>query len=334
MELRVKWIDIVKGIGIIFVVANHSLNVENSILIKWLNSFFMPMFFIMTGYTIKNVGKKKLFSDLVYLFRIYFIWASIGMVFSFALNIIKRQPINYIQEIVNIIICNNIYNYSLWFILAFAISKFIYSIVLSRINNKFIIECILILAISGIGWGLTQFIDVDIAFKIDIALAMVMFICLGRVMKRYDYSIKEKQSRQLSTLILACIGSFIFGICLNQEVAVFKGQYGNFIYFTISSISGSYIIIIIARMIESYLKRVTAVLSWIGRNTLVILCTHSLCLAILSIVEIYLFRMKINILLSIVNMCLTLIFEMIFIILIDKKVLFSRYNKSIKELIF
>lgn len=332
--MRVTWIDIVKGIGIILVVLSHSLNFENSVLIKWLNSFFMPMFFIMTGYTIKTMNKRKLISELIYLLKIYFIWASVGMVFSFILDAIKGNTIDYVQEIFNLIICKEIYNYSLWFIFAIAISKFVYTIILNKTNNRFSTECILSLFISVIGLGLTQNINHEIAFKFDIALTMMIFIFLGRVMKRYDFTIK-KNGLQINLLIVASISSIIFGIYLNQEVAVFKAQYGNFIYFIISALSGAYIIIIFSKTIEIYSHIGTKILSWIGKNTLIILCTHSLCLAILSIIEIYLFSIEINLVLNIINFYLTLILEILFIILINRKVIvIRRINKSLRELIF
>lgn len=332
--MRVKWIDIVKGIGIILVVLSHSLNLENSLLIKWFNSFFMPMFFIMTGYTIKKMNKRKLIFDLVYLLKVYFIWASIGMAFSFVLDIIKGNRIYYAQEIFNLIICKNIYNYSLWFIFAIAISKFIYTIILNKSNNRFSTECILSLLVSGIGLGVTQNINYDIAFKFDIALTMTIFIFLGRLMKRYDFDIK-KNSLHIKLLIIASISSIIFGIYLNQNVAVFKAQYGNFIYFVVSALSGSYIIIILSKIIESYTHIGTKILSYIGENTLIILCTHSLFLAILSIIEIYLFSMKMNLILNIINFCLTLVLEILLLISIDGKVIvIKRKNKNLRELIF
>lgn len=44
---RVSWIDIAKGLGIIFVVMGHS---DNPVAQKYFFWFHMPLFFIISGY--------------------------------------------------------------------------------------------------------------------------------------------------------------------------------------------------------------------------------------------------------------------------------------------
>ena len=46
---RIEYVDYVKGIGILLVViGHHMLDAENVII--WINSFHMPLFFVITGY--------------------------------------------------------------------------------------------------------------------------------------------------------------------------------------------------------------------------------------------------------------------------------------------
>ena len=47
--MRVQWIDIVKGIGILLVCLGHSRLGSVGPLASWINSFHMPLFFIMAG---------------------------------------------------------------------------------------------------------------------------------------------------------------------------------------------------------------------------------------------------------------------------------------------
>ena len=49
--MRVSWIDIVKGIGILLVVAGHStaINLFGGYVGRWIGSFHMPLFFVMAG---------------------------------------------------------------------------------------------------------------------------------------------------------------------------------------------------------------------------------------------------------------------------------------------
>lgn len=49
---RVEYIDTTKGLGIFLVVLGHCYARENFITI-WLNSFHMPLFFIVVGYILR-----------------------------------------------------------------------------------------------------------------------------------------------------------------------------------------------------------------------------------------------------------------------------------------
>ena len=47
---RIKWIDIAKGMGIIFIVLGHILR-GTGIMIQWIYSFNVPFFFVLAGLT-------------------------------------------------------------------------------------------------------------------------------------------------------------------------------------------------------------------------------------------------------------------------------------------
>lgn len=48
-EVRIAWIDVAKGLGILLVVAGHSRLAELPVLGSWVNSFQMPLFFVLAG---------------------------------------------------------------------------------------------------------------------------------------------------------------------------------------------------------------------------------------------------------------------------------------------
>lgn len=48
MEFRKIWLDILKGLGIVFVVVGHFCNIER--MHDWIYSFHMPLFFFASGY--------------------------------------------------------------------------------------------------------------------------------------------------------------------------------------------------------------------------------------------------------------------------------------------
>lgn len=58
---RQKWIDVVKGIGIILVVIGHCDRPD--VILKYIQSFHMPLFFITAGYVF---SAKREFKDFAY----------------------------------------------------------------------------------------------------------------------------------------------------------------------------------------------------------------------------------------------------------------------------
>ena len=60
---RIEWIDIAKGIGIILVVIGHNFSDGENIIYlrKWIYSFHMPLFFLLSG--ILFSAKQESFKD-------------------------------------------------------------------------------------------------------------------------------------------------------------------------------------------------------------------------------------------------------------------------------
>lgn len=56
---RINYIDIAKGIGILLVVLGHGYSNINPVYC-WINSFHMPLFFILTGVLFSIKSEKEL----------------------------------------------------------------------------------------------------------------------------------------------------------------------------------------------------------------------------------------------------------------------------------
>lgn len=57
-NLRVRWIDMVKGFGIFLMVIGHASGLPENIKL-WIYGFHMPLFFILSGYTYGMFDEKK-----------------------------------------------------------------------------------------------------------------------------------------------------------------------------------------------------------------------------------------------------------------------------------
>ena len=135
MKDRIEYIDIAKGIGILLVVIGHVVWGDNypmdgsTTICRFIYSFHMPLFFIISGLCIKDT--KRLSKDTVarmargYLIP-YAVWSVVYIVAFEIIAIIKHEP--SIVNIDNYLFAHAISNCGvapLWFLLALFISELI-----------------------------------------------------------------------------------------------------------------------------------------------------------------------------------------------------------------
>lgn len=157
LKERDKSIDIAKGIGIYLVCLGHTTS--NEMIVKWLHSFHMPLFFFLSGifhFQSKNYLeflKKKIKSLLV-----PYIFFAITL-FMFFLLISKRigfsaeENLSVKENFMGIFIGTEIKGFSqvswggqLWFLLAlFLVANIMYFVKKLNLKNQIIVNILMIL---------------------------------------------------------------------------------------------------------------------------------------------------------------------------------------------
>lgn len=92
MKNRLEWIDIAKGLAIIFVVVGHATGA--SILGKYIYSFHMPLFFIISGMCFVR-GKYNYGEFLMKRFRQLIIPAFLLTILSIAITMFAGLPYDF-----------------------------------------------------------------------------------------------------------------------------------------------------------------------------------------------------------------------------------------------
>lgn len=157
-SIRLEFIDICKGIGIILVILGHSDLPR--IVIDMLYSFHMPLFFVISGYLYKNEDLKivecikKKSKSLIYPYIAF------NMLYLL-LDVLKASadyiPAVLIKKIIAIVYGNyiweNNYEYigTLWFLLALFCTEIIYAFVRCLYKKYDVHEWIMVLLIGGSG---------------------------------------------------------------------------------------------------------------------------------------------------------------------------------------
>ncbi len=259
--MRIKEIDIAKGIGILLVVLGHLLSDVGGVLHDWIYSFHMPLFFILSGVVLpERIDVKKLTYKLLVP---YLLWPGLATFYE-----LTKQP-DVWKSVIGINIINTVSTYGIapfWFLAALYVSDILI------IYGKRVRYCIPIAAIiftfvvSGACTGVLG----NAVLAVVRNMYAASFVLLGKLLKSYIvlYSKKDEGLKILLITVISLIISVASSV-LNSGVNMHKLILGNPILFLISAISGSIVVINVSIMIKDSKE-----LECIGKNSMGIMCLH------------------------------------------------------------
>ena len=134
-QKRIDWLDIAKGIAILCIIIGHSFG-KNKIG-AFIFSFHMPLFFILSGYTIKKIPNEKFIEAYAKDLRRLIIPVFIVMVIDYVLQVfyLKNGIVSVTIGKISTLFwgsCNRGIG-RLWFLVALFYSKFFFRLVLNNI---------------------------------------------------------------------------------------------------------------------------------------------------------------------------------------------------------
>lgn len=304
MNKRFQYIDIARAIAICFIVFGHTIvhNSEIYFLYKYIYSFHVILFFIISGYVYSNHKSVKDFCFLKFrkLLIPYFVFSVLFLIpfFLFGNEVAANMDIDkdfniksFLFEILYGVGYNGALkqNTSLWFLPALFSTEVMYVFVQSRMEKFYIkhkdfiltIFCLIIAYVS-------TYVTVIFPMGVNSALTLLFFFQVGVLLKKYN-ALEYVSSKRFTKFTI--IGAFILSIFLYREnitVSCADYRYGIFPIFLFVSISISIFICLLSRKINQ-----CRVLEYIGRNTLGILIFHKLFIV--------LFQTKIQITADLIN---------------------------------
>lgn len=279
---REHWIDIAKGIGIVFVMFGHTI-IGKSVT-SYTYIFNLPTFIFLSGY---------LFNYKKYLnFKEFFKARSRAILIPYAgLSIISivfykfyfNMPIYDTTTIINMVIMfvkatrNQIfYNIPLWFLptLFFIEMSFYW---LRKIKWKFLEISILILLSSWFVIASDTLYNPQLFWTIDTGLFYLLFFAFGYYIRQGIVSIKLKQWTQYILLLIAIIintmpiySKTLFDKIFKNSLVINNGLI-YYLSLLVIAFFGIYVIISISKLI-----RKQALLEFLGRNSLTFFGLHVL----------------------------------------------------------
>lgn len=262
---RIDYLDIAKGIGIILVYIGHCKIAGSNHLFQWIYSFHMPLFFFISGLLFKNekfnsILRNKaigllipyvIFSIFNYVVNIFADVYQISfwgvLVYGWGLNPMWFIPMLFAIDIIHAIICCSKIIWLKYITIGFVICIFTIKIV----TNAFAPY-----AASELPW---------------------FYICFltGYLLKDRILVLIDKQ-KKLWIIMFALHFLLLFYVVLpyNENYRCQDDDMLSYISRYILGILGTIAILMFSDCIEK--TKSSAILKWLGQNTLVLLCTHKL----------------------------------------------------------
>lgn len=275
---RIEWVDCAKGIGIILVVAGHSICPRE--LKYWLYTFHMPLFFFLSGLTF-NYKKYNTFivfikSKIRTLIIPYIVLSVICFLWKLVNYIVLGTKMDILSTLLGFIIQirGGRFGAGIWFLpLIFVTELLIWCILrLGNERKKRVVTIALVMLV--IGYLYCRFVDVKLPWAVDSALVSTFFMTIGF----YSKSILNHKIGKLGLLFVIpniTVG-FLNSYMFDTRVDMWSNDYGSLVLYLISAFSGIYFCITLSTIVKPNW------LNYIGRYSLYFYGLHLMIVEVMT----------------------------------------------------
>lgn len=292
-KLRIKWIDVMKGLLMTAVVWGHVYSTGNFRL--WLYSFHVPAFFFISGFCFSNNNDlKALLAKKIRTIVVPYLFFSVASIMFWFLSSKLWPSLDRVLECDFLINCKTMlfgtskpdimkYNSPLWFLpCLFCVN--VYYILIRLLSDKYSKSIEYIVFLFAICCNVYfSWHDTRYPWHMDTAVSMLVWFMLGNWFKEkniialIENRITNKLSIGIIILILGGLLSF-FNSC---TVGVRNENYGLIPIYYFSALSSILGLILVSHELK------LGALEEIGKNTLSILCIHKFIIVFFEGISIY-----------------------------------------------
>lgn len=295
MLQRIDYIDHAKAIGIFLVVLAHT-PIESEIT-NWIYVFHMPLFFFLSGFifdfqrypSLSGFIRRRFRQLLIPYFLInlltYLLWLFVFRHYGADSDI----EIAWYQPLIGFMLGNGnqmIHNVPLWFLLCLFIVEVVFYFAFQKSNLKKVFLGTALFAVIGyLNYTINPYL---LPFSLGSAFVGLSFYGIGYICAH---------THLLKTQIIWCILSFIITVVIayyNGRINMHINYYGHYLLFLIGALTGIYMVICFSNYFVSFGN--TSLVSFIGKNTLLICGFHLMTFSLIKGVLVFVFHFNMQLL--------------------------------------
>jgi acyltransferase len=289
---RIHWVDIAKGIGIIFIIYAHMLGGQDFRYLFY--SFHIPLFLFLSGIVynpekyvnfltyFKKTAKGLLLPYLIFALISFALWIITSKFYYsyFPKEIIKQfLSIFYANSNNNLLRFNNI----LWFLPMLFVTKILFALIVRLFTKTKIIISILIF-FSILGYLFSIYAShIKLPLGIETALSAIVFYGFGFLWNQSQKAkivlFKYKYFLFFSLLVIGGIISTIDFNSYGQQIDMRLNHLNSYFSFYLAAFCGTFAWISFSQILSK-----NSLLEIIGRNSLILFAWHFVVFAYITMV--------------------------------------------------
>lgn len=260
VNMRNNWLDIAKGVAIILMVMGHSTIPHALAMFIW--AFHMPLFFIAAGWSTdwkKRSVKNYILHRMKTLMLPFF-------TYSIIVTLILSNHDSW--KGLSHLLCNGWEGYPLWFIPVLFVASVICRLVYEVRGAKMRIMIMILLAFAGMT---LHTLKVNLPWTMStVPYASFLVIGGGMCLKRFSYQLENPKTW---VLLLCFLTTLIVSMLWRMDLA--WNRISPIIPLTVGAVSGTFMVFIVASLIDMKSRLISRVLSAIGKETYVVVAFAS-----------------------------------------------------------
>lgn len=245
METRIRYIDIIKGIGIVLMIAEHWFYTDAPVFSALVCSFHMPLFFIASGMLFHETSQEQLLIKRV---KGLIVPILIFYCIDFVLQIILTIPQVKILETVSYWVRFR----GAWFVIALFIASLLFNLIYKAVKGK-CIWLFLLMALIYILGLLAAFFEVPVEDNLKKAFVGIGFYFFGFLLSRVRLAERIQNFHivfKVAVLALSVSVLVVAAIWRNDYmVLMYNNDYGNPAVFTLKAVLCSLAVITVCILI-------------------------------------------------------------------------------------